>query len=318
MGESAPQTDTAELFRTERKRLWGLAYRITGDGEEASDVVQESFARLLQQSADEPTALTRQWLARVATNLAIDALRKRKRRAYPGEWLPMPVQSDDDDWIACCASDTPDPETRYGLLESASYAFLIALEKLSPRQRGALLLRDVVGYSAAEAADVLGTSAGNVRVLHLRARAIMQNYDAARGELGPDTARRQAVVLARFMECLRAQDVAGVQDMLAESVRTITDAGGEYTALNRSLVGRHAVARLYLQAARNRQDLPMQIEMRLVNGAPALLIRLGKVERRQAPVTLLRIELDAEDHIRAIHSLMANRKLRALLAARID
>jgi RNA polymerase sigma-70 factor (ECF subfamily) len=235
--------------------------------------VQESFARLLAQPAQklpEPGP----WLARVATNLSVDALRRRRRRSYTGPWLPSPLEEDAAD--ALFASDGPSPEARYGLAESATYAFLLALEALSPRQRAALILRDVLGHSAREAADALGTSEGSVRVLHLRARKALAGYDAER--CVPDAAlqARHREALQRFLACLLAQDAAGLEALLSESVSTLTDSAGEFTAL------------------------------------PALFVTLARPVRRQAPRTLLRLELDAADRIRAIHAILAPRKLARL------
>ena len=144
------------LFRAQQRRLWGLAYRLTGSAEDADDIVQESFVRLVAQPPESPIADLGPWLKRVATNLGIDALRRRRRREYTGPWLPSPVDtSDADDW-AMLPSDNPDPELRYGVVESVTFAFLIALEALGPRQRAVLLLRDVLGCSARETADLVG------------------------------------------------------------------------------------------------------------------------------------------------------------------
>ena len=116
-----------ELFRAHARGLWGLAYRLTGNAEDAEDFVQEAFTRLIERppSGDQPLG---PWLVRVATNLGIDALRRRRRRRYAGPWLPAPAETPDDDRRDRLASHEPDPEASYGLLESASYAFLLALE----------------------------------------------------------------------------------------------------------------------------------------------------------------------------------------------
>src|SRR5258706_9432483 len=104
----------AAVFRGERTKLWGLAYRLTGSAEDADDVVQETFARLLAQSS-EPPAVER-WLVRVATNLGIDTLRRRRRPAYPGPWLPVPVETPDGEPIALVEADAAqDPGSRSGL-----------------------------------------------------------------------------------------------------------------------------------------------------------------------------------------------------------
>ena len=305
----------AALFRAQREPLWGLAYRLTGSVEDAEDAVQEAFARLVAAPLDAPPEEQGRWLARVTTNLGIDALRRRRRRAYDGPWLPSPVETPEADPLERHASDAPDPERRYGLAESASYAFLLALEALTPRQRAALLLRDVLGFSGREAADCLGTTEGSVRVLHLRARRALAGYDEARCIPTPELRERHRAVLQRFLDCLQAQDARGLEALLAEGVETVTDAAGEYTALATPLAGRERVARLYLMAALHRQAGGTRQEIRLVNGLPAALITLLAPVRRQAPRSLLRCELDAEGRIRLVHAVLAPRKLRTVFGA---
>jgi RNA polymerase sigma-70 factor (ECF subfamily) len=308
-----PDAGLAALFEAQRPRLWGLAYRLTGSAEDADDVVQEAFVRLLASPPPAPPLELGRWLARVATNLGIDALRRRRRRAYPGPWLPSPLETRDDP-LEAVAGEGPDPEARYGLAESATFAFLLALEALGPRQRAALLLRDVLGHSVAEAAELLGTSAGNARILHLRARRALAAYDARRCVPTPELRARHRAALERLLGCLLAQDARGLEALLAESVRTVNDAGGEYTALPLPLSGRARVARFYLRAALSRQAGGVRTEIREINGLPAAWIRLERPVRRQAPRSLLRIELDAEGRIELVHALLAPRKLARLPA----
>ena len=305
----------AALFRAQRERLWGLSYRLTGSAEDADDVVQESFTRLVAEPPATPVEQLGPWLARVATNLGIDALRRRRRRAYTGPWLPSPVELPDADEPFELASESLDPERRYSLTESATYAFLLALEALSPRQRAVLLLRDVLGRSALETAELIGASEGSVRVLHLRARRALAEYDKARCIPTPELRERHRVALQQFLDCLLAQDARGLEAILAESVHTVTDAAGEYTALATPLVGREKVARLYLVAAMHRREVGMRTEIRLVNGLPAAVITLERPVRRQAPRSLLRCELDESGRIRLVHAVLAPRKLRGLPAA---
>jgi RNA polymerase sigma-70 factor (ECF subfamily) len=301
-----------ELFGAQRGRLWALAYRLTGSADDAEDVVQEAFSRLVAEPPDVPESHLGRWLARVATNLAIDALRERRRTAYVGPWLPSPVETDGVDWLETHSDGSPDPESRYSLGESVTYAFLLALEALGPRQRAVLLLRDVLGYSAEETGDLIGASAGNVRVLHLRARRSLDDYDKSRCIPTPELREQHRLALQRFLECLVAQDARGLEAILAESVRTVTDAAGEYTALALPLAGRARVARFYLAAAVQRLSGGVNFEIRLVNGLPAALITLERPVRRQAPRSLLRCELDGDGRIRLVHAILAPRKLIAL------
>jgi hypothetical protein len=95
-------------------------------------------------------------------------------------------------------------------------------------------------------------------------------------------------------------------------VRTVTDAGGEYTALAAPMVGRARVARFYLRAALHRRAGGPSVETRLVNGLPAALLCLARPVRRQAPRSLLFLQLRDDGAIQAIHTLLAPRKLAAV------
>jgi RNA polymerase sigma-70 factor (ECF subfamily) len=306
--DPTPAPEAGALFHAHGRKLWALAYRLTGSAEDAEDVVQETFARWLAQPP-RAGAASAAWLARVATHLGIDALRRRRRRPYTGAWLPQPVEEDEAHEADALASARPDAEARYGLLESATFAFLIALETLGPRARAALLLRDVFEYSAAETAEVLGTTPGNARVLHLRARRAMKAYDRTRCVPSPELRARHREALERLLGCLLSEDVAALEALLADSVRTETDAGGAFTALAAPLEGRARVARFYVRAAKSRREGGPRFRFAQINGLPALAIALAYPVRRQAPRTLLRCDLDGDGRIARIHGVLAPRKL---------
>jgi RNA polymerase sigma-70 factor (ECF subfamily) len=291
------------LFASERRRLWGLAYRMTGSVEDAEDVVQEAFARLLEQVPSRSQADLAFWLVRVTTNLSIDALRRRKRRAYPGPWLPA---------LVTIEAEQIDAGARYDERESATLAFLIALEALGPRQRAVLLLRDVVGTTVEEAARILGLSEVNVRVTHARARRAMDAYDRARSVPTPERVARHRRALEGFLSALFSEDLGAVEAWLAESARTLTDAGGEYSALARVLCGRERVARFYLRASQNRKKAEPSFEIRNLNGLPAAIIKLQRPVRRQAPLSVLALDLDESGLITRVLTVLAPPKLLAL------
>src|SRR5262249_56898558 len=140
----------------------------------------------------------------------------------------------------------------------------------------------------------------SVRVLRLRARRALEEYDRSRCVPTPELRARHRLALERFLACLLAQDARGLEDLLAESVRTATDSAGEYTALAAPLAGRARVARFYLRAALERRAGGVRSEIRLVNGLPAALVALERPVRRQAPRSLLRCELDADGRIRLV------------------
>jgi len=317
----APDRETsaealADAARRERSLLVGLSYRITGSWEDAEEVVQETFARAIERPPADTRRAWRPWLVRVATHLSIDALRRRRRRGYVGPWLPTPIDDEAlEGWEPSAATETvPDAAARYELLESTSFAFLLALEALGPSQRAALILMDVLGHSAREAAEVLGTSEGNARVLRHRARRLLAAYEA--GAAGRRRATSEAVreVLSSLVRCLATRDVEGLEGLLSRDVRALTDGGGEYTALYTQRVGRRAVARLLLRVAERRID-GARIRSVVANAAPALLVEFATTVRRQAPRLLLRIELDAAGRVSELHAVLASRKLQPIVDA---
>ncbi|HEU4427655.1 MAG TPA: sigma-70 family RNA polymerase sigma factor, partial [Myxococcota bacterium] len=290
--------DVAALFRAHERALFGLAVRLTGCGADADEVVQETFVRALATPparTDEPWA---PWLVRVATNLALDVLRRRRRRR-DASWLPSPLACNEGE----AALELPAPpehaaDARYERLESTTFAFLLALEALTPRQRATLVLRDVCGYSASETAAALGISEANVRVQHHRARRALAAYDHAPCRPDAALAARTRDALEAFVARLVANDVRGLEALLREDVRTTTDAGGEFNALKGVRTGRTGVLRFHLRVAQ-RRGAPARIVPCTLNGLPALAITFASAGARQAPRVLLRCDVDAEGRIAA-------------------
>jgi RNA polymerase sigma-70 factor (ECF subfamily) len=303
----------ADIFQTHRRLLWGLSYRLTGCAADADDIVQETFVRALKHPVPSTDESWRPWLVRVATNLGLDVLRRRRRRAYVGTWLPSPIETEDEALPAeaLMAEEFRNPEARYTMIESVSFAFLLALEALGPKQRAALLLRDVCGYSARHTADVLGLSEENVRIIHHRARRVMQQYDRERRV--PTRALREQTqqVLAAFVRSLISQDMATLEALLAEGVRTVTDGGGEYNALRAPLVGRSKVAVFHSRITQRRAQ-GVSLVPRVINGQPAILVKFAQARPGQVQRLVLRCDLDKEGRIQEIHSILASRKLTAV------
>lgn len=286
---------------------------MTGVAADADDLVQEAFARAVEEGRAMQGADLERWLVRVATNLSIDCLRRRKRRRYVGSWLPSPVEvaaSSDEDGGEAVEADEATAEARLERAEEVSYALLVALEALSPRARAALLLIDVFDRSAAEVAAIIGTSEGNVRVLHHRARRALESFDIA-SATSAAVRQRQREALQKLMLCMMQQDVSGMEVLLADDVRSITDANGRYTALREPLVGRQAVIRFHLETARRRMPISTT-ELRTINGVAALVVTTRPLRRQMAPRLVLRCEVDADGRIREIHTVLAPDKLTAV------
>jgi len=299
----------ARWFGDHRAFLWGLAYRVTGSAADADDVVQETFVKAHRHAPNELED-PRRWLTRVAVNTARDALRRRKRQSYIGPWLPMPIDTGNE------AIPSFEPalegrtlEGRYDLLESVSLAFLQALEALTPTQRAVLLLRDVFDYSAAEVAGVLGSSAGNVRIIHLRARRAMEAYEERRTPPSAAQRERSGQALKTFLALLAEGDVPGIEQLLARDVRAVSDANGEFTALLQPLTGRDRVAQFFGQFAADRRRGPTTIAIRQINGQPTADIQPFEPVGRRPPRLLLTVDLDASGAIANIWIIASTAKL---------
>ena len=308
-----PAPDLEQLFRDERRFVWGLCYRMTGCAADADDLVQETFVRALQSPPARTDEPWRPWLVRVAVNLGRDLLRRRRRRGYTGPWLPSPIETPEESPPAYeIASDSGlTTEGRYELMESVSFAFLLALEALTPQQRAVLLLRDVFDYSVRDTADALGVSEANVKTTHHRARRAMRAYDRQRCRPAASLQARTRDVLERFLGAMIGQDVASIESLLAEGVRSLSDGGGEFAAARVPVLGRRCVARLCAGLARHSPPTT-RFEVRLINGLPALVADFRVRSPRLSPRLVMQCEVDADGRIAALYTVLASRKLTAL------
>jgi RNA polymerase sigma-70 factor (ECF subfamily) len=302
----------AAIFREHERFLWALCYRMTGCAADADDLVQATFLRALERPPVRRDLPWRPWLTRVAVNLARDALRARRRRGYAGPWLPSPVDTGDDDPPAyeAALAGGGTTEGRYDLLESVTFAFLLALEALTPLQRAVLVLRDVFDYSVEETAAALGVSAANVKTSHHRARHAMRAYD--RDRRPPTRALQDATreALGRLVDCLARGDVAAMEALLTEDVRAVSDGGGEFHAARVPVIGRRKVASFYTKIAARRPVLAS--ELRMLNGLPAVVAELGGGRPGEASRIVIRVDVADDGRIRRLDTVLTSRKLTAI------
>jgi len=310
------------IFTEHRPFLWGLCYRLTGCAADADDLVQETFVRALARPParlDEPW---RPWLVRVALNLGRDVLRRRRRRLYFGPWLPSPIETGLSTGFSTVDGDSPpsyEPtvdgrlgtEGRYDLLESVSFAFLLALEALSPQQRAVLLLRDVFDYSVRETAEALDLSETNVKTTHHRARRALREYDQERCLPTRTVQEQTRQVLEKFLAALIRQDVPAIQALLTADVRSLSDGGGEFVAARKPIIGREKVTRFFA-ALGGRRITGVRLDIRLLNGLPAFIIEFTDPRPREAARMVMGCELNADGRIKVLHSVLASRKLTAV------
>jgi RNA polymerase sigma-70 factor, ECF subfamily len=302
-----------EIFRAHKRFVWGLCYRMTGNAADADDLTQETFVRAWERPPARTDEPWRPWLVSVAMNLSRDLLRRRKRRSYEGPWLPSPIETGEEFTPPSYepVDEEGNPAARYDMLESVSFAFLLALEALTPAQRAVLLLRDVFDYSVRETAEALGMSEPNVKTTHHRARRAMGDYDRER--LPPTRSMQEQTrrVMERFLHCLFSRDVAGVEALLAEDARHMGDGGGEFIAARSPVIGRGKVALFNLRLAELTPD-DTRITWRTFNGLPAIVMELPHPPEKYAPRIVTTCELDAAGNIKRIFNVLAARKLTAL------
>jgi RNA polymerase sigma-70 factor (ECF subfamily) len=217
------QTDLEHLFVRHRHELLVHCYRMLGGLEDAEDAVQDALVKAWRRlDTFEGRSSVRAWLYRIATNVCLDALDRRGRRILPTAVVDpadpsVPPAADDHEtlWLQPIPDTMldptdaeADPSTVVTAREHVELAFIAAIQHLPPRQRAVLLLRDVMGYSAAETASLLDTSLAAVNSALQRARTII-------GEGLPDTARHRpsgdsADLLRRYMAAWRMKDVGAL------------------------------------------------------------------------------------------------------------
>ncbi|HXG95213.1 MAG TPA: sigma-70 family RNA polymerase sigma factor [Blastocatellia bacterium] len=301
----------ADVFENDRKLLWALCYRMTGNAADADDIVQETFTKVLSNPPRRMNQPLRPWLIRVAINACRDLLRSRRRRNYTGQWLPSPIATDED---APASYEPPAPETdspaaRYEMLESISFAFLLALEALTPTQRAVLLLRDVFDYSIEETA--LDMSESNVKVSLHRARRRMRDYDKNRVLLNTKRSEATRRALEQFLLYLNTRDAAGLERLLTEDVVSISDGGGEVAAGLLPIRGRDKVIRLIRALLEKTSGAPI-VSFRSLNGEPAILFEGINSRATRATRYTLHVEIDDTGRIRKLFTVLAPSKLVAI------
>ena len=314
-GDSSRQWAEA-IFKEHRSFLWSLLYRLTGCAADADDLVQETFVRAIERPPARTDAPWRPWLVQVAMNLGRDLLRKRRRRAYVGPWLPSPLDTEDEPPSFEPADTAPGPLARYDQIESVSVAFLLALEALRPSQRAVLLLRDVLDESVKDTATALGMTEANVKTTHLRARRAMEAYDRQRLPLTRARQAQSGQALERFLACLAEGDAAGLTALLASDVRSVSDGGGEFVTALRPIVGSEKVARFY-QSLVQKLGTGGRFQLRSLNGLPTLIVDRPDSPASYSPRLTLQCEPDAAGRIARIYVVQATRKLTAIAQDRL-
>jgi RNA polymerase sigma-70 factor (TIGR02960 family) len=219
-----------ELTDSYRRELQLHIYRIVGSAQDAEDLLQETLLaawRGLKQF--QGRASVRAWLYRIATNRSLDALRASRRR--PEELqrmseMPQPTRYGEAIWLQpypdVLFEDIPDhapgPDARYEAKEAIALAFIVGLQHLPTQQRAVLVLRDVLGFRAAEVAEMLETSEASVNSLLRRARAAFETRLPATGhERAPlPNSKRERDIVGRFADAIQTGNTDAVVALLTD------------------------------------------------------------------------------------------------------
>jgi RNA polymerase sigma-70 factor (ECF subfamily) len=200
-----------------------------GSLDDAEDLVQETLLRAFKNVGGfEGRSSFRAWLYRIATNACLDFLGGRGRRVLPYDLaaeedeMASPSPRTDVAWLQPFPDALLEPDAAAIGKETIELAFLAALQHLPARQRAVLILRDLLGWRAAETADLLGASVASANSALQRARtSLRRQLPTDRAEWGPSTppTERQLALLRRYMAAVERGDVSAVAQLLAEDVR---------------------------------------------------------------------------------------------------
>jgi RNA polymerase sigma-70 factor (ECF subfamily) len=298
-----------------RRELLVHCYRFLGALEDAEDMLQETLLRAwrgLHSYAGR--ASFRAWLYKIATNVCLDGLDRRRARALPdtlfppaapGSALPAPVLEPvwleplpDSALDELLAGPAADPEAAYEARESVSLAFLAVLQQLPGRQRAALILRDVLGFSAEETAQMLDLSTAAVNSALQRARATMDRQ-VERPAAPPPAEGHMAELLGRYMQAWESADSAGLVRLLRDDVVLTMPPvplwyrgqAAVHAFLDGFLFMGQAAGRFKLQAAR-------------ANAGPACVVYERQTDGRYTPSALQVLTIGADGQIATIHDFL--------------
>jgi RNA polymerase sigma-70 factor (TIGR02960 family) len=210
----------ASLVEPHRRELHVHCYRMTGSFEEAEDLVQETLLRAWRaRERFEGGPLLRAWLYRIATNTCLDALRRKARRPVAvSSFAEVPwLQPYPDSLLDQIPSSDEGPEAVVVAKETIELTFLALIQALPALQRAVLILRDVLGWSARETAEILDTTAAAANSALQRARATVREHPSRRPERPATEDERR--LLERFIDTHERGDTEGAIALLREDVR---------------------------------------------------------------------------------------------------
>jgi RNA polymerase sigma-70 factor (ECF subfamily) len=258
-----------------RRELQLHIYRIVGSTQDAEDLLQETLlAAWRGLDRFEERASVRAWLHRIATNRSLDALRASRRRPEEERMtlMPEPTRFSEPVWLEPypdvllegIPDGAPGPEARYETKEAIALAFIVGLQHLPPQQRAVLVLRDVLGYRAAEVGEMLQTSEASIHSLLRRARAAFESrLPVTERERAPlPNSRLERDIVGRFAETVENGDIDAMVALLTD------DAWVTMPPLPHAYQGHKAIT-AFLRGSAARRGAPLWLVATRANGQPA-------------------------------------------------
>jgi RNA polymerase sigma-70 factor (ECF subfamily) len=295
-----------ELTDPYRRELQLHVYRIVGSAQDAEDVLQETLLAAWRGLEHfEGRASVRAWLYRIATNRSLDALRAGKRRPEDPRMMQMPeptrwsepvwLEPYPDVLLEGVPDEAPGPEARYETREAVELAFIVGLQHLQPQQRAVLVLRDVLGYRAAEVAEMLETSEASVNSLLRRARSAFESrLPATERERAPvPNSKLEREIVGRFAETVENGDIDAMVALLTD------DAWVTMPPLPHAYQGPEAIT-AFLRGSAERRGAALRLVATRANGQPAFGCYLSLSEAEAARAYALFVLTLAGDQISAI------------------
>ncbi len=246
-------------FEEARSYLIGIAYRILSSVSDAEDAVQDTYLKWVSADCTQIRS-SRAWLTTVCTRRCIDMLRasQRSRVDYIGSWLPEPI----------CASLEENPDAQAELSSSLTTAFLLVLERLSPKERAVYLLREIFDVSYEDISKLLNISNSACRKLVSRAKVHVGKHSSK--YIPPK--RTQKRLLSAFQNVIKGGDIAELSTLLSQDIKLNADGGGKVPALLKPLLGIEPVC-LFLSKKLPDYWVDYTLEQKHLNGMLGIIVR---------------------------------------------
>ena len=270
-----------KLAERHRSELLAHCYRMLGSFHDAEDCVQETYLRAWRGfDTFAGSGLVRNWLYKIATNTCLNTL-SRRRRSYrtlpedtgpPSDGMPQGKPSTEISWLEPypdlllegIPDSAPGPHALYELRESVTLAFVAAIQRLPPRQRAALLLCDVLGWTAADTASMLESSTASVNSALQRARATLSQDRHSKSK--PSMNEQQTALLDDYLRAWERMDIALFASLLCEDTVLSMPPWRQW------YLGREDICSFLAQAWESQSYGGFRLSRTAANGCPAFAV----------------------------------------------